>query len=180
MSYKIEVPIDKKKIALLLVAALVFVALGTWLIYNPDRFTNNGLKFRVSSPVFVQIVGILGVLFFGAAGVYGVIKLLDKRMGLVMNSIGVTDNSNASSIGLIEWNDIQEIRTEQVTSTRFLLIDVHNPEKYIGRAKGLQKVFMKANLNQYVTPISIASSTLRCDFEELEELIIAEYRKNKS
>lgn len=56
-------------------------------------------------------------------------------------------------IGLIEWNDITGICTEQVMSTKFLLIDIANPEKYIGKAKNIaQKKLMKANMSKILYP----------------------------
>ena len=116
--------------------------------------------------------------FFGATGIYGIVKLFDKKIGLIIDSDGITDNSNASSIGLIEWNDITEIRTKQIMSTKFLLIDIVKPEKYIGKAKnGMQAKLMKANMNMYETPLSITSNTLKYNFGELEKLIHTEFKR---
>ena len=66
-------------------------------------------------------------------------------------------------------------------STKFLLIDIVNPEKYIGKAKNrIQAKLMKVNLNMYETPLSITSNTLKYDFGELEELIKKELKRNKN
>jgi len=138
-------------------------------------------KFIYLTPEMIQIIGVIDILFFGAAGFYGIKKMFDKKVGLIIDSNGITDNSNESSIGLIEWNDITEIRTKQVVSTKFLLIDIVNPEKYIGKAKNrIQARLMKANMNIYETPLSITSNTLKYDFGELEKLIQTEYKKNKN
>ncbi|MFS4418809.1 STM3941 family protein [Maribacter sp. 2307ULW6-5] len=179
MEEKIEIPLSKKKIILLLLAAIAFVAGGIWIATNPERFIPN--IFKITNPEIIRIGGIVGILFFGAAGIYGIKKLFDKKVGLIIDSNGITDNSNASSIGLIEWNDISDIRTKQVMSTKFLLIDIVNPEKYIGKAKnGIQSRLMKANMNMYETPLSITSNTLKYDFGKLEKLIKIEYKKNKN
>ena len=179
MEEKIEIPLSKKKIILLLLAAIAFVAGGIWIATNPEKFIPN--IFRITNPEIIRIGGIVGVLFFGAAGIYGIKKLFDKKVGLIIDSNGITDNSNASSIGLIEWKDISDIRTKQVMSTKFLLIDIVNPKKYIGKAKnGIQARLMKANMNMYETPLSITSNTLKYDFGELEKLIQTEYKRNKN
>ena len=66
-------------------------------------------------------------------------------------------------------------------STKFLLIDIVNPEKYIGKAKNrIQARLMKANMNMYETPLSITSNTLKYDFGELEKLIQSEFEQNKN
>ncbi len=82
----------------------------------------------------VKILGAVTIFFFGAAGIFGSTKLLSIQVGLVIDSSGITDHSNASSAGLIEWSDIIEITTKQVMSTKFILIQISDPEKYIGKA----------------------------------------------
>ncbi len=185
MNNRIEIPLSKKKIILLLLASIGFIAGGIWMVVNPEnveRYFNPITKrFFYLNSESIQIIGIVGVLFFGAAAIYGIKKLFDKKIGLILDSSGITDNSNATSIGLIEWNDISDIRTKQVMSTKFLLIDIVNPEKYIGKAKnGIQSRLMKANMNMYETPLSISANTLNYDFGELEKLIQTEYKKNKN
>ncbi len=179
MNNRIEIPLSKNKIALLLLGSIAFVAGGIWIATNPERFIPN--IFRITDSEFIRIGGIVGILFFSATGIYGIKKLFDKKIGLIIDSDGITDNSNASSIGLIEWKDISEIRTKQVMSTKFLLIDIVNPEKYIGKAKnGLQAKLMKANMNMYETPLSITSNTLKYDFGDLEKIIQTEFKRNKN
>lgn len=179
MNNRIEIPLSKKKITLLLLGAIAFVIGGIWVASNPERFIPN--IFGITNPEIIRISGIVGILFFGGAGIYGSKKMFDKKVGLIIDSKGITDNSNASSIGLIEWSDILDIRTKQIMSTKFLLIDIEDPEKYIGKAKnGLQAKLMRANMNMYETPLSITSNTLKYDFGELEELIQTEFKRNKN
>ena len=179
MNNRIEIPLSKKKITLLLFGAIAFVIGGILIASNPEQFIPN--IFRITDPEIIRISGIAGILFFGLAVIYGSRKFFDKKVGLIIDSKGITDNSNASSIGLIEWNDILDIRTKQIISTEFLLIDIKDPEKYIGKAKNrLQAKLMRANLNMYHTPLSITSNTLKYDFGELEKLIQTEFKRNKN
>ena len=136
--------------------------------------------FNKTKTEIISIEGIFVILFFGTTGIYGVKKLFDKKVGLTIDLNGITDNSSALSIGLINWNDILEIRTMQVKSTKFLLIDIINPEKYIGKANNImQAKLMKVNMNMCGTPLSITSNTLKYDFDELEKLIQTEFSRNK-
>jgi hypothetical protein len=185
LNNKIEIPIGKKKIIIILFAIIAFVLGGIWMVLEPGDagyyFNAATGRFIFLTPELIQFIGVVGILFFGAAVIYGIRKLFDKKAGLIIDSNGITDNSSASSIGLIEWNDISEIRTKQVMSTKFLLIDIVNPEKYIGKAKnGFQAKLMKANMNMYETPLSITSNTLKYDFGELEKLIRNEFKRNKN
>lgn len=161
MNSEIKIPLNKLKIGLLTLCSIGFVYVCYFILWN--------------------IMGIIGILFFGATGIYGLSKLFDFKTGLKIDSKGITDNTNATSIGLIEWKDITGIRTEQVVSTKFLLIDVNNPEKYIKKAKNrAQKKLMKANMSQYYTPITITSNSLNYNFKRLENLVLTEFKKNKN
>jgi hypothetical protein len=56
-------------------------------------------------------------------------------------------------------------------STKFLLIFISNPDKYLDRVSGFKRKLMKGNMKIYGTPLSITSITLKCSFNELEKLI---------
>ncbi|MBF4494630.1 hypothetical protein IR010_18975 [Flavobacterium sp. MR2016-29] len=164
---KIEIPLSKTKIFFLLLGALVFVMLGTLFVINPEKFISPIMR----STEFIRISGIASILLFGLAGIYGIIKLFDNRIGLTVDENGITDNTNASSVGLINWIDITEIKTEQIMSTKFLLIFTNNTEKYLDRVGSIRRKLMLANEKMYGTPLSITSNTLKYDFDDLERLL---------
>ena len=90
------------------------------------------------------------------------------------------DNSNAIKVGLIEWSDIDKITTAKISSTKFLLIHVTNPDKYVERVTGFRQKLMKGNMNIYGTPLSITPNTLQYKFDDLEQLLqsrLREFRK---
>ncbi|MDR2009984.1 MAG: hypothetical protein LBQ22_05835 [Bacteroidales bacterium] len=170
---KVEIPLSKKKLILGIVGSFLFVVLGLCL------FTIIAEQQTRFSPVFVKGVGITGILFFGATGIYGTRKVFDRKVGLIIDEYGIIDNTNASSVGLIKWSDIIEIKTEKVASTKFLLIYTINPEQYLDKAKGFKKKLMEGNNKMYSTPLSITSSTLKYKFEDLERIINERFNKEK-
>ncbi len=72
---------------------------------------------------------------------------------------------------LIKWERINGIRVEQVASTKFILIDIKDPEQYIEQSSGLKKKLMQGNYKMYGTPVSMASVALQIRFDELAKLI---------
>ena len=161
MNSEIKIPLNKIKITLLTIGSILFVVIGSFMLWN--------------------FIGIIAILFFGVTGIYGIIKLFDSKTGLKIDSNGITDNSNITSIGLIKWNDIYQIRSEQVASEKFIMIDLIEPEKYIKKAGNVIKArLMKTNMKMYGTPISITSRTLNYNFTELEKIIQTEYKRNKN
>lgn len=179
MNDKIEIPLSKNKLLIGTIGSLIFVVLSIWLFFDAAIFQENSLHF-ILNPTTVKGIGILGVLFFGATGIYGFRKLFDKKIGLTVDEKGITDNTHATSVGLIAWDDITEIVAQQIMSTQFLLIKVKNPEQYIRKAGSRKKgVLLRLNMKMNGTPLSITATTLKYEFEKIEEIIRTEFEKYK-
>ena len=164
---EIRIPLSKFKLILLILGSIAFVATSAFILLNPNADLG-----RRYPPFVLKIVSIIGVLFFGATGIIGIRKLFQNTPGLILNEKGISDESSGVSIGLIKKEDIIAVRKHQVMSTKFLLIDVKNPEAYIELGKNAAtKKLLKMNFNQYGTPISINSNALKIKFDELEKLI---------
>lgn len=172
METKIEIPISKAKIVILLIFAILFVLFGALFVISPDLFSG-----KLTQPL-LRIVGVVAVAFFGLCLVFIVKKLFDPNAGMIIDDRGIWDNSSGSSVGLIEWADITGIVTSQVSATRLLMIMTDQPDKYINKAKN--RVSEKAlimNHKMFGTPISITSSALQISFDDLERLIMKEWKK---
>lgn len=166
---KIEIPLSKTKLLFGISGSILFVALGIWLFTHANDFQRSLQLLR--NPTIIKGVGIASILFFGAICIYGIKKMFDKTIGLTIDENGIFDNTNASSVGLIKWTDIKEIKTEQVASTKFLLIYTANPDYYLEKVRGFKRKLMEGNNRMYGTPLSITSNTLKCNFNDLEKLI---------
>lgn len=169
---RIEIPLSKAKLLLVLGGAILFVALGAWLLLDVAGEESGYYR------LFIQGVGLLGIVFFGFMGLIGVRKLFDNQPGLSIDREGIHDNSSAISAGLVEWKDITGFRSLKIRSTKFIMVDVEDPEKYIARAKnGIAKKAMQANDKLYGSPIAITSGALKYDFDQLEVLLAATYEQ---
>jgi len=162
---KIEIPLSKTKLLFGIAGSILFVVLGLFLFIT---IADQQSRFNQT---IVKGVGIAVILFFGATGIYGVKKMFGNAIGLTIDDSGIFDNTNASSIGLIKWTDITEVKVEQVASTKILLIHITNTEIYLDKAKGFRRKLMEGNNRMYGTPLSITSNTLKYNFGDLEELI---------
>ncbi|TXE14915.1 hypothetical protein ES692_17615 [Psychroserpens burtonensis] len=170
MNKEIIIPLSKTKILLLFIGAMAFVIFGIWFLNDPEKFANT--SYRPRSSDFIQIVGIVAVIFFGICGMFAFKKLFDKKNGLVINDKGIIDNSSGTSVGLIKWSDIIGIGIAQVHSQKFIMLEVSNPEYYIGLKKNkIGKMAMRANYDKYGSPISISANSLKTNFTELQSMI---------
>ncbi len=177
MENKIEIPLSKMKIFLLLFAAIAFVVMGIMFVQNPEDWIGT----KTVSPGFIRIIGIIATVFFGVCGLFIGRKLFDNQIGLTIDDNGITDNTNATSVGLIEWADIIGLQKVEVASTKILVIMTNQPDKYIERGKNaLSRRAMKANHSMYGSPLSIISNSLKMKFDDLEKLVVSEFEKRKS
>ncbi len=177
MTEKIEIPLSKNKLFLAITGSILFVGLGVWLFLNADNFSQSSGLFR--NPIVIRVIAIVSILFFSAIGIFSFKKMFDKKAGLIIDVHGITDNSSGTSVGLVEWKDITNIATQQVMSTKFLLIEVKDTEKYIAKAKsGMKAKIMRVNMKTYGTPLSTSSNTLKYNFKKLEELVLTEFNRN--
>ena len=172
---QVEIELSKKKMVFALIGSLIFIILGIQFIVNPEKFVSP--VFRSSE--FILIAGICASLMFSYIAIIISKKLFDKKIGLIINQNGIVDNTSGMEIGLIEWNDITAIRIGQVKSTKFLLIDTDQPEKYLKKVNSFKARMMKLNTSMYGTPLSISSNSLKCNFDELENAVRMGFEKSK-
>ena len=176
MENKIEIPLSKTKIGLLFLGSLAFALTSIAFVLHPEEWTTS----IISSPILITILGVFIIVFFGGLSVFLAWKMFDQKIGLTIDERGMTDNTNGTSVGLIEWGDITGIERLVIVSSKMLMIQTNKPEKYIARASNaIAKQAMKANYKSYGSPISIIASSLKIDFDELEELIVTEWQKRE-
>ena len=176
MNDRVEIELSKRKIILLFIAGVVFVIIGCWGAVKPEDFISPIFR----NPGVIRISGIAGVSFFGVGIVFIARKLFDNKPGLIIDRYGITNNTNVTSMGLIEWNDITRIEKKQVMSTKFLILYTDNPEKYIQRAKNfISRRAVEMNTKTYGSPISLTSNSIKINFDDLETLITREFKRYK-
>lgn len=149
---------------LMLSGALIFVAASVFIWFRADSGT-------LSHPAPAKAAALAGMIFFGALIPVIIRKLFDKKPGLVLDESGIVNNTTALGLQHIPWQDITGIESAQVRSTKFLLIYVVSPEKFIRNARGIRKWLLLANLKTYGTPVSITANALSCKFAEVVESI---------
>ena len=126
---EIRCSVSKTKTILMLLLCLLFVVLGGVYIVWPNEFVST--LFRNPRQIFV--VGIVSILFFGLAISLFVIHLFNPDKGLIINSEGIVDHLTTTSVGMIYWKDIKEIRKYKIVNQNIILIFVKNPKDYIDR-----------------------------------------------
>jgi flagellar biogenesis protein FliO len=174
---RIEIPLNKSRLALMVIGAIAFVMVSLWLIvYRPT----------IGNPVFDNLIvkyplAIISVLFFGLLMIYLVKKLTDKRPGITIENNGVFDNTSGVSVGLVPWTDITHISMIKVMNQQFVVISVSNPDHYINKQTNfLKKKGVQYNYSRYGSPVCITMSSLKCKPDQLLFMLLEKFRKNKA
>ncbi len=174
LNQQIEIPLSKTKIFFLFWGALAFVICGIFFILEPETW----LSHKYQNIGLIRGVGIAAVSFFGLCLIYISKKLFNTAPGLIIDQYGIIDNSNATSVGLIEWKDISGIQVINISGTKILMLLTPVPQKYIDRAKSrIAKSAMKLNHKMYGSPIHIISNSLKIKFNDLEAIVAEELEK---
>ncbi|MHB0756945.1 STM3941 family protein [Polaribacter sp. M15] len=183
MKEKIEIPKSKKKIIWIILGSILLTIGSYRMFIEPEPtliYRRGGYFMKIKSEEIIKILGLLGIIFFGIINALGIKKLFEKKAGIIINKKGIIDNSSFFKIGLIEWENIISIKKRSVNSIDFLQIIVKNPEFYIKKNNILSKLIMKLNLKLYETPINFSSNSIKMNFQELEDLIQTELKRNKN
>lgn len=166
----VTIPLSRKKLILGVVGSAAFIAISAWLWSIAETQQRH-------SPLSVKVVAASGLTIFGVFGAYCCIKLFDRKSGLIIDSMGLIDNSSAIAAGRIEWHEITGIRETAIMGQRFLTIDVVDAEKFLGRGNSYVRMLNAANARATGSPINISANALQVTFDDLLARLMAAYRR---
>ena len=170
-SEQLVVPLRRGRVALVFLGAAAFVALGLSMYLTADQSRR--------PPLFVKAVAVVCVGFFGWAAVNAGARLFDMSPGLIIDAEGIVDNSSGIAAGRIPWSDIKRIQTSTSEKRGFLTIEVHDPQKYVRRARWVKRVAVTQNMRYFGSPIHISVDTLRIDYDDLRKAVTEARAKYK-
>lgn len=170
---RIEIKVSKKKSILLFLGSIILTGASVWVLSIAEAQERY-------DPLVARVAGYAGSVFFAFCAISIFFKLFNRKPGLIIDKDGILDHSSAFSGHLITWDAITGLRVGQYKSTRFILIDLADPEAFISSMSGIKKALVQANHRMFDTPASIASTNLDCSFEELFHLISQRLHANRS
>ncbi|HOW29982.1 MAG TPA: STM3941 family protein [Bacteroidales bacterium] len=162
----IEIYSGKRKSVLLLIGSFAFVVVGFWFLLEADNLTG----WRVESPVYMRVIGIASILFFGLGTFLSIKRLIKSELSIIISPVGLNLNPEKSRDEFIQWSDITGFKEIKIHSTRIIIIGVNNPEYWLNNETGIvKKKLMQFNFNNYGSPFNIAAAGLDISSDELFE-----------
>ena len=168
----IEIKSRKRLMYLILIPSLFIAFQFFHNVY--DKLTNDD-SFSIGMLIAVGInLFIAGVFTFISGN--AILKLKDKSPGLLINKMGILDNSGLVSAGMVFWTDIIEINTSKIIFSDCIVIKVKNPERYIRNQKSFFKSnWLKMEHRKAGSPINISVSGLQYKFKDLFSVLQDRY-----
>lgn len=162
-----------KNLLLGLLVSLMFVAIGFGMIFASDPMW---LK-----KILINVVGYLGLLFFGLCSIIFLIKLMFPMPILVVDEKGFKMQSLGGNLKL-KWDEILEIKIEEYMGHRMLAIYPLKPNILLNQSSWWYGLGLKLNSHIIAKSIAIriAENLFGTSLEKTIEQIIALGPKNKT
>jgi hypothetical protein len=171
---KLEIYTSKKKSFLLFIGSLLFVVGGIYFVMNSENFTNR-------EPIFVKIIGIASILFFGL-GIYVSIRqlLAENQLALIIDKNGVNVSPKKSLTEFIDWKNINRFSELNLHGQKIIIIDVNNSDYWIEKESNtVRKKLMEFNVNNYGSPFNISANTMQMNYAELMKTLNENLNKHR-
>lgn len=167
MKTHIEISFNKRKVLPYVMGAQVFVLAGILILIIAMKAKN-----QVIMQLFLIILGLASILFFGLVALVLLPKLFTSKAGLIIADEGLWDHSSGVSAGFVPWVDIKKINYSYSGTNKFLVVMVKKPDKFIDRQTNLmKKLAMRMNYKISGSPIHILVSLLDTDLHTLNDII---------
>jgi serine phosphatase RsbU (regulator of sigma subunit) len=137
-------------------------------------------KSSVFKMVYSCIVNLTLAALSGMVAGLSFKRITDSSPGLVINSMGILDNSGLVSAGMVFWTDVVEINTSKVIFSDCIVIKVKNPKRYITNQKNyFKRLWLEQEYKRIGSPINISISGLQFKFNDLFRIIQDRYLSNQ-
>ncbi|GAB3425362.1 STM3941 family protein [Niabella aquatica] len=170
----IEVPVNKSKALKRFALFVVLLILFTLMAVQPQLFVKG------HSYGFIKVAGFIGTFVCIILTAFVAQKVFNKKPGLTIDNEGITDNSLGVMFAKVRWRDVTDITHLQNAGDHYIKITIKDPEKYMeAESHSLKRKMLEMNYNTLRTPVNIAASRLKINFDELFAIVRRELEKHR-
>jgi hypothetical protein len=153
-SRELVVPASIGKLVALAAGAVAFVLAGGWMVSHPKNPTD-------------VLAGAAAIVFFGAAGIFLIIRIVRPTPAVVINDKGILDNASALGAGFIAWDEIADLREYRFNNQVFLGVFPKQLDAILARQSTWKRQAIRANLALGAAPINIPQVVLPISVADL-------------
>ncbi len=149
MKYKIVVHMNNMRTIMFIFMSIIICVLSfICLISNPESYYVRTFWFFSRNPVGIVVGKALFLVCFVYFLLYTVILLKRMVSGnavLAADSRGIIDNSSINSLGVIFWDDIEDMYMGRSRGNRFIEVKLKNEKKYLLTCGWFKRLRLKLN-----------------------------------
>jgi hypothetical protein len=113
--------------------------------------------------------------------ILSLIRVINPQLALIIDSQGLNVNPKKSLTDNIKWSEIKGFKEIKINSTRIIIIEVHNPSKWIKNETNLvRRKMMQFNNANYSSPFNISAVGLDISYDQLIEILNKFYNQYKN
>jgi len=156
---QIIVPANKRFALFVLLGSILFITIGLILIRSAPESNY--------SPILLKTIGFIGTAFFSFTGLFCFRKLLDNKPALIINEIGIWNNTSIISSHTIKWSELRGVGLTKIGNEKILFLYLNDNKSFLMKFNLMERLLMRLNLSFSNSPIGIASRSLKYNSEKL-------------
>jgi hypothetical protein len=165
----LEIHSSKLKLVRTLIIGCLFVVLGYYL-FNEDAAQIES-QHRFNSPVLVHSVGLVSMVFFGAAVVLILRSLFISAPMLVVNGNGIRYGQSPFPVTWVSWSDVAGFEARELHRQKLLYVLLRDRDRYVSQLRPWRQFVARLSRSLGPSPIVLSASTLQIDFDKLSAML---------
>lgn len=177
-SATLRIPASRHMTTQLMIGAGLMCTTSLAIIVVP--WIDPGATLPFAAPI-AMVIGLVGLLFFGACLLWIVQRRLDASDALVADRLGLYDRSSALGTDeRVPWRAITAIHPVTFLGQPFVAVELADPHHFIEQAQGVRRLALRANLRLVGTPWCITPTTLGWSAASLADALDARRRHSQA
>lgn len=152
----LRIEASRSRYALLLAAALAFVAVAALILARGAR-----PEAALLGNSFETFVSGAGIAFFGVCALVLARQLFDSRPRIVIDDAGVFDRT--LGVGVIPWDEIRGAQLRHIGGHPFVSLELRDEESWLARLRPMHRRLAAANRKLGFGALNLNLSATRAD-----------------
>jgi hypothetical protein len=112
------------------------------------------------SGVFELVAGIVGVVFFGPAAVFLLVRAIRRTPVLVIEASGFTDHATLAGVGFVPWADVHRLHEQVIRGQGMVSVTLRDPASLISRLPVWRRILLRLNRQLITGEVHIPAAAL--------------------
>lgn len=118
-----------------------------------------------------MLLGGVAIFSFIVYGIVGMVRLVNTKDSITISDQGIVDGGQMTGVGLIEWDNIKEIKMITYMSKTYIGIELYNNRELLSRLSGIKQWTVRNNIQEYKVAVTIGKDDREYTLSEIEVMM---------